>query len=145
MFSLANRIRIINGSNPHTGRVEVYINGTGGLDNAQWNNICGDFLWSFYDARVVCRQLGYQDALNVLLGKYGQGTGPLWLNGVQCNGTEADLLTCRHNGTGYYYSCYGGGAAAVECLGTPWGSLLLYIITVILCNHLVDCKFKFLL
>ena len=49
---------------------------------------------------MVCRQLRYQDALIVIRRKYGQGTGPLWFNSVQCNSTEADLLTCRHNGIG---------------------------------------------
>ena len=64
---------------------------------------------------MVCRQLGYPDALFAIRSaKYGQGTGPLWLNGVQCNGIEADLLACRHNG--YYSSCY-TGVAAVKCLG----------------------------
>ena len=116
-FHFAARVRLINGSSPYIGRVEVYTNSTGGIDDGEWGTIC-DADWRFQDARVVCNQLGYSDAVFPPTSThFGEGTGPVWLNNVQCNGTEPDLFTCRHNGITEHV-CEHGEYASVECLGT---------------------------
>ena len=115
----AHRIRLVDGPNPRTGRVEVYTNSAGGLDNGRWGAICSSS-WNIRNARVVCRQLGYPDAVAApLSARYGQRTVPVWLDNVQCLGNERDLFTCEHSGIGYHmHSCENNREASVECLGT---------------------------
>ena len=44
-------IRLIGGTRPHEGRVEVCL-------NSRWGTVCDD-AWGTLDASVACRQLGY--------------------------------------------------------------------------------------
>ena len=109
-------VRLVNGSNPHNGRVEIYTNSTGGLFNARWGTVCDDD-WDFYDARVVCRQLGYPDAVTALTSAhYGEGSLPILLSNVSCVGHEPNLTICGYNGIDIH-NCQHSKVAAVECLG----------------------------
>eukprot|EP00057_Strongylocentrotus_purpuratus_P025110 XP_011679584.1 PREDICTED: deleted in malignant brain tumors 1 protein [Strongylocentrotus purpuratus] len=79
-------VRLVNGTSPSEGRVEIWYNG-------QWNTICDDY-WYVEEAQVVCRQLGY-DTSNVRprsLAYYGQGSGSILQ--VQCSGSEYTLESC---------------------------------------------------
>lgn len=48
-------VRLVGGSLPSEGRVEVCI------DGGVWGTVADDF-WGSIDARVTCRQLGYSGA-----------------------------------------------------------------------------------
>ena len=45
---------------------------------------------------VRCRYLGY-----VLRTVHDAGEGPIWLDNVQCRGTETDIGECPHDPWGY--------------------------------------------
>ena len=49
------RVRLVNGSLPNEGRVEI-------CSNSAWGTICNDDDWGFSEAKVVCRELGYRTA-----------------------------------------------------------------------------------
>ena len=75
------------------GRVEIYQNG-------EWGAICDDF-WGRDDAKVVCRELGFpgvESALRMLEGP----DIPMWLDNVNCAGSEARLIDCESNRPGPY-------------------------------------------
>ena len=102
-------IRLVGGaksSNFHSGRVEVFING-------EWGTVCDDS-WDSYDARVVCRQLGYTSGTAYGDAVYGQGTGQIWLDDLMCIGNETSLLNCRHGGIGSH-DCWHEEDASVDC------------------------------
>jgi len=111
-----DRVRLIDGSNSASGRVEVYITSSGDPDNGEWGTVCDDN-WDILDARVVCHQLGYLDAEAAPLSAYyGQGIGTIWLENLQCFGTEPDLFACIHNGIGEH-DCDHSKDASAKCLG----------------------------
>ena len=66
------RLRLVNGNVPNEGRVEIFYNNT-------WGTICDNY-WSANDAKVVCRQLGYdpsQGAKAYSSAYFGPGTGKI--------------------------------------------------------------------
>ncbi|NXS60909.1 DMBT1 protein, partial [Brachypteracias leptosomus] len=86
-------LRLAAGPGRCAGRVEV-------LHGGRWGSVCDDG-WDRRDAGVVCRQLGCGTALAAPPGAwFGEGTGPIWLNGLRCRGTEESLERCPHRGWG---------------------------------------------
>ncbi|XP_028407325.1 deleted in malignant brain tumors 1 protein-like isoform X2 [Dendronephthya gigantea] len=96
-----------------TGRVQVYYKG-------KWGTIC-DSGWDLQDARVVCRQLGYPNAVRTLQrSEVIPGSGPIWLNNLHCTGKEENIKSCSHDGLGVLYSsCSHDYDAGVECSERP--------------------------
>ncbi|XP_028407289.1 deleted in malignant brain tumors 1 protein-like [Dendronephthya gigantea] len=95
-----------------TGRVEVLYHG-------YWGTIC-DYGWDIRDARVVCRQLGYQDAVRSLQrNEVLSGSGQIWLSGVSCAGSEQNITNCSHGGWGNH-RCSHQKDVGVECTKTDF-------------------------
>ena len=58
--------------------------------------------WDIADAGVICRQLGYRDALQAIAYAarlYGKAfvAQPVWFSDVNCNGTEPSILNCSRS------------------------------------------------
>ena len=79
------QLRLVGGSSPSEGRVEI-------CQSNSWGTVCDDF-WDANDATVVCRQLGYsiRGAVARTRAFFGQGIGNIFLDDVQCSGSEAAL------------------------------------------------------
>ncbi|XP_056089433.1 deleted in malignant brain tumors 1 protein-like [Rhinichthys klamathensis goyatoka] len=97
-------VRLVNGDNSCSGRVEVLYNGT-------WGTVCDDG-WDLSDAAVVCREMGCGSVAGASHAYFGQGSGPMWLNNVQCIGSESTLKRCRSNASA---SCSNYKGAGVIC------------------------------
>ena len=100
-------MRLVGGSGPHEGRVEVYHLG-------EWGTVCDDF-WDLADALVVCRQQGYLMAVSApTQAFFGPGTGRIWYDNVGCDGTERNITQCSHPGLGIE-NCAHSEDAGVVC------------------------------
>ncbi|XP_049646406.1 deleted in malignant brain tumors 1 protein-like [Suncus etruscus] len=100
-------VRLVDGQNRCQGRLEVYHNGS-------WGTVCDD-LWGLPAAHVVCRQLGCGEGLGALgSSHFGEGTGPILLDDVQCRGHETSLGRCRHLGL-FIHNCGHHEDAGVVC------------------------------
>ncbi|XP_030847146.1 deleted in malignant brain tumors 1 protein-like [Strongylocentrotus purpuratus] len=84
------QVRLVGGRSDKEGRVEVLYLGT-------WGTVCDDN-WDLSDANVVCRMLGYERAENFsCCAAFGPGPGPIVLDEVECEGTEANIGHCRRS------------------------------------------------
>ena len=108
-------LRLVGGSVPSEGRVEVYHSGS-------WGTICDDF-FDLRDARVICHQLGYPEALEAIptSGRqdWGQGTGQIWMDNLYCTGNETNIGDCPFPGWGVQ-NCNHFEDAGVRCANRKW-------------------------
>lgn len=82
------QIKLVNGTDRCSGRVEIHHDG-------QWGTVCDDH-WDIKDAQVVCKELDCGTALAAKpLAYFGKGIGEIWLDDVECFGNETSLLHCQ--------------------------------------------------
>uniref|UniRef100_A0A4W5Q6W4 Uncharacterized protein n=1 Tax=Hucho hucho TaxID=62062 RepID=A0A4W5Q6W4_9TELE len=91
--SVKPNVRLVNGSDLCSGRVEIYQTG-------HWRTVCND-MWDLNVSAVVCSQLGCGKAVSGPERAYfGQGIGPIWQYGVGCSGSECSITQCPNTGGG---------------------------------------------
>ncbi|XP_020600954.1 uncharacterized protein LOC110040108 isoform X2 [Orbicella faveolata] len=107
-YHVVDSIRLIGGSTPLIGRVEVFAGG-------EWGTVCDDG-WDINDANVVCRQLGFPQASQAYRGaNHGQGTGRIWLDDLTCSGGESYISDCGNRGGWGSHDCSHSQDASVRC------------------------------
>uniref|UniRef100_A0A8C5ZFB4 SRCR domain-containing protein n=1 Tax=Marmota marmota marmota TaxID=9994 RepID=A0A8C5ZFB4_MARMA len=105
------QLRLVDGGSHCAGRVEI-------LQQGSWGSICDDS-WDLSDAHVVCRQLGCGVALEATISAhFGEGSGPIWLDELNCTGEEAYVWQCPSQSWGQH-NCSHKKDAGVICSGLP--------------------------
>nr|XP_015195393.1 PREDICTED: deleted in malignant brain tumors 1 protein-like [Lepisosteus oculatus] len=108
LCSVPLALRLAGGTNC-SGRVELRYEGS-------WGTVCDDS-WDLQDAQVVCRQLGCGDAVSAAIeASFGPGNGTIWLDKVNCTGSELHLWDCCHSGLNQT-DCQHKEDAGVTCTG----------------------------
>ncbi|XP_076082455.1 neurotrypsin-like [Mytilus galloprovincialis] len=87
------------------GRLEIYL-------NRVWGTVC-EQEFDDIDAAVACRQLGYRTGVTIRSGLIYPGTGPIWLYGLGCNGSESKLTDCTKS---YLTYCSHYFDVGIQCL-----------------------------
>ncbi|XP_053387043.1 uncharacterized protein LOC123542602 [Mercenaria mercenaria] len=92
----------------YDGRVEILVNGT-------WGTIC-DTNFDSADARVICKKFGLESRRYFIKARHhsGRGSGPIYVNKLNCTGTEPHINLCSYEISN---NCTHYDDAAVECTG----------------------------
>ena len=106
--------------------------------NGVWGTVCDDG-WNLNDAQVICSELDYGGAISARHGAfYGEGSGQIWLDDVNCNGNELTIGNCSHNGWGSH-NCGHEEDASVECDTSKETFIIKLYLTR---NNLKKCNYK---
>jgi len=71
---------------------------------------------------LLCETVPFRMLIAVYSGaalgnRYGPGSGTIWLDDVQCIGTETSLERCQHNGWGRHVHCTHSDDVSIACFG----------------------------
>ncbi|XP_072903516.1 CD5 antigen-like [Hemitrygon akajei] len=89
------QLRLFGGNANCSRRLEILFNNT-------WGSVCDDS-WDLADASVVCRHLGCSSALwTQVPDEIIQSVGDIWLDEVQCKGSESILSSCPSSPLGQH-------------------------------------------
>nr|XP_058946193.1 fibroblast growth factor receptor 3-like [Pocillopora verrucosa] len=81
-------VRLKGANVEYGGRVEVFYKG-------KWAKICRNE-WDFNDVKVICRQLGFEEALAEFVGSEVKDERiPFAMSDVSCTGEESELALCN--------------------------------------------------
>ena len=124
VVTLCTIVRLVNGPTEYEGRVEV-------LHNGEWGTVCDDG-WDLNDAQVVCHELNFGPAIAARHNAfYGEGSGNIWLDDLNCVSTEESIRNCSHRGWGIG-NCSHLEDAGVKCSG---GKIVVPIVILCMCMY----------
>ena len=100
-------LRLVGGSGPFQGRVEVFW-------NEQWGTVCDDG-FGRSDGLVICKYLGFPGVVTTYhRARFGRGTGPIIMDDLNCVGNEYSPFGCRMRAIGTH-NCGHHEDASVTC------------------------------
>ncbi|XP_078416712.1 scavenger receptor cysteine-rich type 1 protein M130-like [Cetorhinus maximus] len=110
MCSEHKELRLVNGKHSCEGRAEVFYNGT-------WGTVCSESL-NRHDAEVICKQLqcGPLSSIEYSARSFGEGSGRIWLDEIECISHESTIWQCRTDPWGQH-NCNHREDAGVLCSG----------------------------
>ena len=91
----------------YSGRVEVR------QANGSWGTICDD-QFDNREASVICKMFGYPKGIARPQAYFGQGTGLILMDDVECNGNEMSIFDCSYRDMNNH-NCGHGEDSGVEC------------------------------
>ena len=93
----------------YSGRVEVR------HKNGSWGTICND-RFDNKEAFVICKMFGFQYGTvhTMVTHFFGQGTGRIFMDELNCNGNETSIMDCPYNSWGRH-NCRHSQDAGVQC------------------------------
>ncbi|WAR24046.1 DMBT1-like protein, partial [Mya arenaria] len=102
--------RIIDGPSQYIGRAEIKVNGT-------WGTMCDRSFSSYKDSyHLFCKMLGLKGAEFYSNSRYGQGSGPVYIDEIMCYPSTASLNECRYRS---YNVCSHQRDVSIACYGPP--------------------------
>lgn len=80
--------------------------------NNVWGTVCDDE-FGRSDGKVICRMLGFNEASETF--NAAPGSGPIWLDDLECTGQESDIFDCHHAGISAH-NCQHSEDVGVQCV-----------------------------